>query len=182
MGHGFQGLEEHDGFGESPALAFEELGHGFIVEDADETFEDLSGEMEIADFPRNQSAVGGSIVRDFIHGLVELANDVVLPLLLEDDAAIAEPVFQIEAELGAVFRDTAPATLEELAALRGEGNLIFLRECRRRSEHALDEMHGFHGTLSTPGKLGKMNETRHGNSKHHYLDSQQADQRRKTSV
>ena len=85
--------------------------------------------------------MGGSIERDFVNGLRELADDVVLAVLLVHDAAVGEAGFQIEAELRAVLRHAAPAPFEELPALCDKHDLSPRRAGGGGGKHTGDEMH-----------------------------------------
>jgi hypothetical protein len=117
--------------------------------------------------------VGGTIERDFVNGLRELAHDVVLAVLLEHDAAVGEPGLQIEAELGAILRHAAPAPLQELAALGTERDPVFYWKLRRRGNRMLDEVHGTHWELSSCGEIGEVEVTRDGDSEEKNLECQE---------
>ena len=101
----------------------------------------LRRKMQVADFPGDERCLIGRGEGDFINPLGKLADEVVTAILLENDTAIDEAVFQIESELGAIFGHTTPTTFQEIPSLGEKDHLLPGREPRFFREHVLDEMH-----------------------------------------
>ena len=78
---------------------------------------------------------------DFINPLGELADQIVAAVLVENDAAIDEPVFEVETEFHAVFCGATPAAFEEIPAFRMKRDLLVAGQERAFRKHAMDQVH-----------------------------------------
>lgn len=139
--HHFHGREKHFGFAETPALAFEKLRHGIIVEHQQGIFKDLRGEVKVSRLPCHEGGVRGTLEGDAIDDFRKLPDDIVEPIPMQDHTTIEQAAIEIESQLDAIRRGDPPTALEESPAFDLEDHLAIRRKRGRFREQALDEMH-----------------------------------------
>jgi len=141
MCHRLERSEENFRFGKAPAFPLEQLGHRFIMENANARGKNLCGQVEIADFPCHQRPICHRLERHFIDLLDELPDDVVTAVLMKNHPSVREPFFQIESELHTIRRHPAPAPLQELPPLCRKLDLMAQREPGNWGGHCVNQLH-----------------------------------------
>jgi len=121
--------------------SFEQLRHRFVVQNEDRVLQNLRGQVEIAGLPCHQRGLGRIRQGNPVNHLRELADDVVVSILLENHPAVRKAFFQIESELGPVFRDPPPTAFEKLPPLGAQRHLPHGRQVGFAEKHALDQVH-----------------------------------------
>lgn len=139
--HHFHRREKQFRFAETPALAFEELCHGIVMENQQGILKDLRGEMQVSRLPCHERGVRGVLERDAIDDFRKLPDDVVETIPMQNDAAIEQAAVEIESQLDSIRRGGTPAAFEENPAFDLEDHLAVRRKRGRFREQALDEMH-----------------------------------------
>lgn len=139
--HHFHRREKQFRFAETPALAFEKLRHGIVMENQQGILKDLRGEVQVSGLPCHERSVRGALEGDAIDDFRELADDVVETIPMQDHATIEQAAVEIESQLDTIRRGGPPAALEENPAFDLEDHLAVRRKRGRFREQALDEMH-----------------------------------------
>ena len=116
------GLEDGRGREEGDRLAFKHLADGGVIRHAQVAAGNLGREVQVADFPGQKGCGGGiGVENHFKNRLRELLHAVESRWALVDDVAVGQGVLEIEAEVGVVGGDTAPAAFRESFAAGGDG-------------------------------------------------------------